>query len=673
MAYGPLAPKKLPEQDVELLLLLLDRWQRAAGAHAKWAEPAKKCIDAVEGRQWDQGALAKLKSLGRPALTINKINRLVRLVLGLFMNNQMDLRYLPGHDGSGLDTTAEALTAVAKQISEANQLPYIDTEVFLDGIMTGRGFFNHRLCFEDNDFGELGIGAQDPFATYLDPDAEGYDLNGSLNTNGCGYIVTARMACLDEIEHFYGKSAREAVQPFAYGRTPLSQYYVQGPAEEISPVRRFGQSEDSQSEWWDTVYSQLGSFVDPLRKSLRIMDFQHIMYRNALHFVDLETGDRTEIPEKWPQEKIQKVMWWAQAQGHHIAIDRRMAKKTRWTTVVGDLIVYNNWSPYKTYSITGFFPYFRRGVTRGMVEDLLDPNMEINKRRSARVDIITRSAHSGWKYHKQALEPHQKEALKIHGSEAGFNLEWTGELGMEPKKIEPSAPPQGMRELEQDGASDLTEVSGVNESALGEIDIGQSGRAIEARQRQAMVAVQVYFTNFSRSKELQGRKVLECIQEHYTEQRLFRVLGTDGKVGQPVFINQREMDPTTNVSRIVNDVTIGRYRIAVDESPLAATFASAQFEEMLALLQKLGPIGQALAGLRPDLIIDLSSLPRKEEWKAALLQAVSAQQQPPMGQPNPGGGAPPPGPPGAAAPPPSGQPQPPPVAAPANNVIPLAR
>jgi len=670
MQYGPLAPKKLPEQDVELLLLLLDRWQRAAGAHAKWAEPAKKCVDAVEGRQWDQGAIAKLRDLGRPALTINKINRLVRLVLGLFMNNQVDLRYLPGYDGSGLDTTAEALTAVAKQISEANQLPYIDTEVFLDGIVTGRGFFNHRLNFENNDFGELGIGAQDPFATYLDPDAEGYDLNGSLNTNGCGYVCTARMGCLDEIEHFYGKTARQSVEPFAYGRTPTTQYYVQGPAEEISPIRRFGQAEDSQSEWWDTVYSQLGSFYDPLRKSLRIMDFQHTMYRNALHFVDLETGDREEIPEGWPQEKIQKVMWWAQANGHHLALDKRMTKKIKWTTIVGDLIVYNKWSPYKTYSITGFFPYFRRGMTRGMVEDLLDPNMEINKRRSARVDIISRSSHSGWKFHAKSLEPDQEQNLKIHGSEAGFNLKWTGEQWMKPEKIETSAPPRGLQELEADGANDLTEVSGVNESALGQIDIGQSGRAIEARQRQAMVAVQMYFTNFSRSKELQGRKVLECIQNHYTEKRLFRVLGADGKVGEPIFINNREMDPTTNVSRIINDVSVGRYRIAVDESPLAATFASAQFEEMLALLQKLGPIGQALAGLRPDLIIDLSSLPRKEEWKSALLQAVAAQPVP--GQPNPGGGAPPSGPPGAAVPPPNGSPQPPPAAQP-SNVVQLAR
>jgi hypothetical protein len=266
-----------------------------------------------------------------------------------------------------------------------------------------------------------------------------------------------------------------------------------------------------------------------------------------------------------------------------------------------------------------------------------------------------RAAHTGWKHHKNSLEPHQKAALRAHGAEAGFDLEWTGEQWMEPKKIEPSVPPRGIEIAEKDATNDMMEVSGINESALGELDIGQSGRAIEARQRQAVIAVQMYFSNYSRTKELQGRKLLECVQDHYTEQRLFRILGIDGKVSDPMMINQHVINQVTGVMEIVNNVTSGRYRVVVDEVPLAATFASAQFEEMLNLLQKLGPIGQAVAGSRPDLIIDLSSLPRKEEWKAAVMQAVAttqAQQQAEQAAEMAGGknpGAPkPPGGPGAA-------------------------
>ena len=660
--YGAIPQKKLPPQDSQLVLLLIDRWYRASQAHAKWAEPAKQAVDFLEGRQWTQEAMDMLA--GRPVLTINKINRLVRLLVGFFSNNRIDLKFLAGHDGSGTEAVAETLTHLAKQASEITHLPYVDVEVFMDGITTGRGFYDDRMCFDRNDFGELKSTAADPFATYLDPDGQSYDLNET-----CGYTITSKMACLDEIEYLYGKAVRDEVEPFALGRTPIAQYTPYGPSEEISPIRRFGNSEDIGSEWWDNLYNQLGAFHDPLRKSLRIMDFQHWVRKPAKVFVDLETGDRSEIPDYWGQDKIAKVMWWAEQNRVPLYVDKRVIRKIRWTTLIGDVIAYNDWSQYKTFTQTPYFPYFRRGVTRGMVEDLIDPQREKNKRRSTRIDTLMRVAHSGWKYHETSLDPDQEQKLLTHGGEPGFAMKWKGNL--EPKKIEPSATPGGLRDAEKDAEDDMKEVSGINDSALGELDIGQSGRAIEARQRQTVVGVQLYLTNYSRTKELQGCKYLEIFQCHYTEQRTLRILGEDGKQRQ-MMINQRVIDPASNAERILNDLTIGRYEIAVDETPLAATFASAQFEEMLALLQKLGPIGQALAGIRPDLIIDLSSLPRKEEWKQALMQAVSGMNQVPTGPQPPGIGPP-------SMPPNGGQAAPPPaVAAPAAlpaqpnaNVLPM--
>jgi hypothetical protein len=104
--------------------------------------------------------------------------------------------------------------------------------------------------------------------------------------------------------------------------------------------------------------------------------------------------------------------------------------------------------------------------------------------------------------------------------------------------------------------------------------------------------------------------------------------------------------------RIVNDVTVGKYMVTIDDAPLSATFQNAQFEEMLVLLEKLGPaIGPFLPAFA-DLIIGMSSMPRKEEWIARLEQiaGVAQQQQQPGGQPGQGGD---PGQPGA----PQGQPQ----------------
>lgn len=300
--------------------------------------------------------------------------------------------------------------------------------------------------------------------------------------------------------------------------------------------------------------------------------------------------------------------------------------------MVGDIVVYDGWSPYKTFTLTGYFPYFRRGMTRGAVEDLLDPQREVNKRRSANIDIVTRTAHSGWKYHKDSLTPENKDRLEREGASPGINIEWQGEAHMEPRKIESSAPPIAMERLETKAADDLKEISGVNDSLLGQIDKVQSGRAIEARQRQGVISIQIYMDNNSRSKELLARKKLEMVQNHYTEQRIIRIRGDGGNLNK-VIINQEV------AGKIVNDVTVGRYSVQIDETPLSASFLSAQFEELMMLIEKgVLPLEAVM-----DVAVDVSSIPQKDLIKKRI-QAVMAAKGIPIGDDVgtvPGTGAPP--------------------------------
>jgi hypothetical protein len=240
------------------------------------------------------------------------------------------------------------------------------------------------------------------------------------------------------------------------------------------------------------------------------------------------------------------------------------------------------------------------------------------------------------------MTPQQKQKLKNFGAAPGFMLEWTGEH--EPRQLAPATPPVAHERLEQKADTDLMKISGINESALGQLDRVQSGRAIEARQRQAVIAIQMYMDNFTRTKQLVGEKWLELIQGHYTEERMFRILGEDGRIvtqminqmqkgmpaidpmtgqpkinpvtGDPVVLNPETGQPLPpGVTTIIaNDVSIGKYIVAIDETPLSATFASAQFEEMMTLLEKMGPAMAPFIPAFADLVMDVSSLPRKDEW-----------------------------------------------------------
>lgn len=604
-----IARRPPPPQDGQRIDLHASRFQRSADALRRWAEVAKRCVDYFEGRQWSAADLAILKAEGRPALTLNKIKPLVNLALGYHLNNRTDLAFLPGYDGTGTAEIAAALTHTAKQISEKNQKPYVDSEVFLDGIVSGRGFWDYRLDFSANMLGEVKIRAQDPFSTYVDPDAMEYDLNSG------NFVMTSRMVSLEEVEHFYGAAVSNMVGPLlrAGGVSrgmPVSTLPFE---EEITPWRRFGGEWDDPTSWGNGLYTY-NDFVDAARKTVRLLDIQHYVLTKRWFFVDLDTGSQRAIPDFWDRVKIQKALTWARDQGQPVVAMERAVRRVRWTHMIGDVIAYDDWSPYDTFTVIPFFPYWRRGFTQGMVQDLLDPQDELNKRASAELNIIGRSSNGGWLVHKGSLTPQERENLERHGSRPGVIVEWDSKEGRvsKPEQIQPSATPVAMDRLQKKADDNLKQIAGINDSALGQVDqSAMSGRAIEARQRQTIVGLEGFVSNFHRSADLCGRKTKELIQGHYTEERVIRVIGP-GRNPIQMVINQR------TAAGVTNDVTLGDYAIAIDETPLAKSFLEGQWRELLEMKGLGMPIPD-------DWVIDASSVARKEELKVAMAQARQVQ------------------------------------------------
>lgn len=621
MKFGPVPPKKLPKQDPTKVLLLAERWQRAAYAQQRWATGAKIAVDFFEGRQWTEDQLRTMHRARRPAFKFNMIAPLVRLVLGYQRSNKTDITFQAGQDMRSSENTAEALTRLEKIIATNSHQDYVDTEVFLDGLICARGYFDTRLDFETNDLGECKTYAADPFSVYPDPDADTYDFNETS-----AHIMQTKYVSLDEIEGTFGGQAMELLRPFVLGITPLapvSSYII---ADEISPIRTYGERADNEDAWWDSFYSLVGDFVDTSRKTIRVIDCQWKVRERKNVLIDLESGDKEPLPDNWGQDKIQKVLLYAQQVGNPVAIQRRIVERIQWTTIAGDLILYDQPSLYDGFTLTPYFPYFRRGITRGMVEDLIDPQLEKNKHRSARSEIAAKTANGGWIYSDDAFTPEQERNLQRYGSAPGVNIKFAATAKHPPEQLQPAGPANAHKILEVDAAQDLKEIAGINEAALGQEMAVQSGRAIQAKQRQAVLSIQTYMDNFKRSKMMVGERHLQIIQRYYTEPRMYRVLGKGGHFEQ-ILLNQEQQDPSSGLAALTNDVTVGKYAVAIDDAPLSDTFLNAQFEEMLTILQKMGPAIAPYLPMAADLIIDMSSLPRKEEWIARIKQIFQAQQQ----------------------------------------------
>ena len=619
-----LAQRPLPEQNMNAILMHADRYYRGVDGMRDWIETGKKAVDYFEGKQWSASDLAKLEKQGRPALTINRIKPLVLLAHGFFLNNRTDISFTPGNDGTGSAEGAMALSHCAKHQAQANQMSYVDAEVYLDGILTGRGWYDARMDFEDNIFGEAKWRAQDPFSVIPDADGESYD-PATWN-----HVMTQRWISVDEIGHNYGAQAMSRIGPFVNSMGAQGQFNSIVGADRIivSPSTSFSQDSrdagafrDFRGAWQD--------WVDPYRKNVRMLDMQHYVRAWRWHFVDMETGDRSPVPDHWSADRVQRVLNFALQNGSRLLLQNLAVRRLRWTHMVGDVIVFDEWSPYRTPTLIPFFPYFRRGATRGLVEDLIGPQDEVNVRRSARLNITGRTANGGWKVAKGSLDPDMVDRLERDGGKPGFNIIYDSKGGTlpPPTEINVGASPVAQRELEHEAQSDMEYISGINKSALGQDDgTNTSGRAVLARQQGTVIGLEMFQDNYHRSKHLGGRKTKELVQGFYTEERIMRVQGENGANPVQMTINR------VTANGIINNVTIGNYEVELAERSLSESFLAAQFAELSDMRQQGIPVPSSH-------IIDASSYGRKEELKAAVAAAEQAQAA--AGVPPGGAGGPP--------------------------------
>lgn len=585
-----------------------ERWSRATSGHQSWAEVAKICTEFFEGEQWTAAERALLAEEGRPINTKNKIAPLMRLLMGFFRQNRWDIRVLAGNDGTGSEAVADIINAVFKQIAERNSSAWVDAQVFQDGLLTGRGFWDIRLDFARNRLGEVKEIVLDPFALYIDPEADSYDPNGTGTGSAWSFATYNKWMTATEIFMLYGKLAAAEVSG-DNPRIPVTgDTYTALRKFDISPSRWFG-LEEYMIQDFESSMKKGGNVFDHLnrrRKLFRVLDCQYKQLKKVDFFVDLSTGQEKIIPDGTPREKIQRIMQYVQARGIPIDVGTDYKEVIRWTVTAGDRVLFDKWSPYDNYTVVPYFPYFRRGKTQSPIKDLLDPQREINKRSAAFLHIIMTTANSGWIWEKGSLDEDMKDTLENEGGRPGIQIEYAKGANA-PQRIQPAATPVAMKQLEIDATVDIKEIAGINDSALGQLDVAQSGVAVQARQRQAIIGADPYFDNFSRSRELKGRQYLHLVQGYYTEQRMVRIqAGASSSQAEEHQYNIR-----TAAGEIQNNVTLGSYDLVIDEAPMSTTFQQGQFEDAIMLVEKGIPIP-------PDILVELSSMPRKQEIKMRL-------------------------------------------------------
>jgi hypothetical protein len=558
--------------------------------HTDYLPHAARCEDMYlgGGRQWSEAAKQQLKLERRPGYEFNEIMPSINSAIGYQIHNRMDIAFKPRGGDSDL-FKATILSKVAMQVADLCALHWNETQVFSDGLIQQRGYFDVRMSFDENTKGEIVVGTLDPLDVVPDPDAKSYD------PDKWGDVVITRWLTLDEIEQIYGKAARKRAE------------------ESNDAGQDFGELDDEVPRSKFATRDNLG-YIDACTtkedglERYRIIDRQRFVYELTPCLVWPDTGD-VQVEAELAQDSVTDAL------ANGAVRSKRMRKRVKWTVTTFTATLHNSYSPYESFTVVPYFAYFRRGKTAGMVDNAIGPQEVLNKAVSQYVHIINTSANSGWIVEEDSLTNMDTEELQDVGAKTGLVVEYK-KGSTKPDKIQPNQIPSGVDKL-IDRATKALKDATVPEAMRGQQGAEVSGVAIQAKQFASQQQLSVPLDNLAYTRQLLAKRILKLIQRYYDTHRIFRITETDPMTGKPKeeLLEINKFDSATG--GYVNDVTIGTYDVVITEQPMQVTFQNSQFQQALEMRK---------AGVRINdaTLVRYSNLSDKQE----ILESLPGDQPP---------------------------------------------
>lgn len=523
--------------------------------HDAWIQAAKTCFNFWRGAQWEDKTLAQLRREGRPALTLNVIESLVRSMKGIQCALRNDVRFLPMESANA--QAARVRDALWMHTQNRNQLDFLETDVYEKGLIMARAYYDVRMDYSKSLGGEIRIRAPRSQDVILDPSIDSYD------TEDWPQVTTRRWVSYNDIKSMYGKDKAEAV-----GLSEVPSWYDYEDifmAQQMGalPYYRYG----------------VGTGVDlkHLRAHLLISRQYREMKRKEL-FVDTDTGDWSEIPEDWEYNRVSRLLQAVPG----LTTSKRDVNTIRWTVTCEDEVMHHEDSPYNHFTIVPYFPSFIDGVTMGAVEQLLDPQMLYNKITSSELHIISTTANSGYKVKTGSLKNMTIEELEQSGAKTGFVAELDDIANLE--KIQPNSTPQGHDRLSFKADQIMRSLSGVSNQSRGFAREDVAGEAIMSNQAASEINFAGWLSNLHRTKQMLARNCNDIWSNHYTDTRVIQI--NRGSAFMPQMEETTINEPTPE-GLVLNDITSGRFTTTLVPAPSRSTLGEADYKVLLEL-RKLG-------------------------------------------------------------------------------------
>lgn len=572
-----------PAQDEQgIIRECVKRFNLASDAEQTNRAEALTDLKFGNGDQWPADVTRDRESDGRPCLTINITDAMVRRVSNACRENRPRIKFHPVGDGADIKT-AKVRNGMMRHIEATSNADYAYDTAVESAIRGGWGYMRASSKYVDEKSFDQDLiieRIRNPFTVYADP--------GSTAPDGSdmGWCIVTDMMRRDEFNEQYGDAA-----PYSRVRAATAAAWnFLGNGDGIADWS--GKEHIRVAEYWRIVSEEdtlclLSTGKNVLKSVLRSKEAKGLMGENGVTIV----RERPTI--------IRKVKWYL------LTSDRILDQRDWPGKFIPIVPVYG-----RELDVNG------KVSRKGMIRDMRDPARMFNYAETSKTELYALQPKAPWLMAEGSMEGHEaawRDANRkpIVAIEYKPTLDAAGNPNPPPQRQNPPPVAAGFSEWSQSSQSNFMIVAGMpnepGQDASGEV---VSGIAIQRRQGLSDVSHYDFYDNLVRSLRHLGTIVNDLIPYFYDTERMQRIIGDDSTPDM-VKINEKQMDPMTGaILAVKNDMTGGRYDVVVDTGPGYQTKRQESAEAMLQLLST--PLGQMTAQVAGDVVVRSLDFPEAD-------------------------------------------------------------
>jgi hypothetical protein len=576
----------------------------------KWAESDEN-KRFVRMLQYNNDQLAKFTAGNRVPYVLDFITQPINTYIGDQRDSRTDIKYLPQESGD--EVRVELLNAVKDVTLRRNKWVWLESDVFMDGIVEKAGAIGYEWSTERHPLGSLDMFRVPIRQLTWDINRREYDLETS------SWVSRTRL----------------------YSRRTLIAKYPDF-EEEIKALSLQGSELDDLK--LDESYFK--TIIDTELSAVALIEFYERKYKERYFVTKVRNGE--PLPEIYQTKRAaQDAIAKMREADTRAAIEqsgplpddsydiikkhRPCILKSEVTSNIDFLADEEQSAPFYPYDI--YYPFWEDGEYWAIMDLYKDPQRFINKMFSM-VDHQIATGSKGLLFLDELIPEEKAKQIFSSWSTAGGgfrvpnpkdNVVFIPPASFDPKLLDAMQAAMLNIEKKAGGANYL----GRRESSA------ESGVAVQRRQERASVASFMIYDNLDRFKLSVGEKVAWYITHLMTAQQKIRIEGDQltqfakqhypnwlfqpSQTGQPYGF----MEINSTADNTMDDL---RTDIIVDKSAHAAT----QNQETLMTMQQLGQAFPTLAEtMPPQLLISLFDLPmsKKYEMMQAAEEAMKARME----------------------------------------------